>query len=215
VVKLLPLFGVWLLAVMSPGPDFLVVVQQATGRSRRHGILAGLGVSTAIMVWAGASMLGLSVVLTRISWTYDVIRLVGAAYLVYLGMHTLWSARRRIRGGSSAPGGTHTAGAVIPAPPAGLARAWRIGFLTNLGNPKAAVFFGSLLGALVPVDAGIALRVAIVAVMVSMAVTWFGAVALLFGLSPIARLYERGRRWIDRIMAAVFIALGGRLALER
>lgn len=219
---LLPLLGVWILAVISPGPDFIVTVQYATARSRRHGIAVGLGVSSAILVWAIGSMLGLTVLFTRIGWLYDVIRLAGAAYLLYLGGRTLWSSWRGgrrdtgTRHGAEAPASAPAGGAEprAPQPTAGLLRAWRIGFLTNIGNPKAAVFFGSLFSALLPAHAGFGLRGTAVALMVALAVCWFTAVAVLFGLGPIARAYARARRWIDRVTGAVLVALAGRLALE-
>jgi threonine efflux protein len=207
-LALLPLFGVWLLAVMTPGPDFLVVVQHATARSRRHGIAAGTGVACGIVIWASGSMLGLSVLLARLSWMYDIVRFAGAAYLVYLGVRTLWSSWRRRE---AAPGPS----ARTVRPEGGVWRAWRVGFLTNIGNPKAAAFFGSLLGAFLPAHTGPPLRVIVVAVMVGVTFAWYTAVAALFGLAPVARVYRRARRWIDRVMAAVLIALGARLAIDR
>lgn len=206
-IGLLPVIGVWLIALASPGPDFLVTVRYATSRSRRHGILVGLGVSTAMLVWATGSMLGLSVLFARLSWLYDTVRLAGAAYLVYLGIRTLWSTRRRAVPDPAAPS---------PGPRAdGLARAWRAGFLTNIGNPKAAAFFGSLFGALLPAGMSPGLRIVLVAIIVGAGAGWYTVVSVLFGLPLVARGYRRARRWIDRVMAAVFIALGGRLALDR
>lgn len=200
---LLPLLGVWLLALLSPGPDFLVTVQYATSRSRRHGIVVGLGVSSAMAVWATGSLVGLSVLFARLSWVYDMVRLAGAAYLLYLGLRMLLAK------------GSHAASATTRAPAGGLLRAWRVGFLTNLGNPKAAAFFGSLLGALMPAHADVGLKVAVVALIVGMGAGWYAIVATLFGLAPVARVYRRARRWIDRVMAALLIALGGRLAVDR
>jgi threonine/homoserine/homoserine lactone efflux protein len=207
VLTLLPLLGVWLIVVASPGPDFLVLVQQATGRSRRHGVMAALGINTGLLVWATGSMLGLSVLFARLSWLYDIVRYAGAAYLVYLGVRTLWAARR----GRPAPVATPPA----ERQPGGLGRAWWIGFLTDIGNPKAAAFFGSLFGAMLPPGTSAGLRAVLVALIVGIATVWYLTMALLFGLRPVARIYQRARRWIDRVMAAVFIALGGRLALDR
>lgn len=225
-IRVLPLLGVWVLAVMSPGPDFLVTVRYATGRSRRHGIVVGLGVCSALTIWAAGSALGLAVLLARLSWLYDLIRYAGAAYLLYLGVRILWADRHAGSGadGAAADGvaadgaaaGTAPDAGVGPDPlrPAGLWPAWRAGFLTNIGNPKAAVFFGSLFGALMPAHAGAGLRLFTVAAMLAVAGGWFSLVAVLFGLDVVARGYRRMRRWIDRAMAAVLVALGGRLALE-
>jgi threonine/homoserine/homoserine lactone efflux protein len=205
VLRLLPLFGVWLIVVVSPGPDFLVTVHQATTRSRRHGILTGLGVCSGLVIWSAGSMVGLSVLFARLSWLYDIVRYAGAAYLLYLGVRTLWSTRGRRPAADPAP---------APAP-GGLVRAWWTGFLTDVGNPKAAAFFGSLFGALLPAGTGPAARIAVVAGIVGLATVWYVLVAVLFGLGPVARVYRRARRWIDRVVAAVLIALGGRLALDR
>jgi threonine/homoserine/homoserine lactone efflux protein len=223
---LLPLFGVWLLAVVTPGPDFLVVVQSATARSRRHGLATGLGVCAAMLIWATGSMLGLSVLLARLSWLYDTIRLAGAAYLIFLGVRALWATRRRRR---DRPVGTTAPRRVPPwlgrrrltprhdpgTAPVSLARAWRTGFLTNIGNPKAAAFFGSLLGALLPAGTDVAQRAVAVAGLVAIPACWYAAVALLFGLPAVARVYDAGRRWIDRVTAAILVALGARLAVQR
>jgi threonine efflux protein len=152
-------------------------------------------------------MVGLSVLFARLSWLYDIVRYAGAAYLVYLGARTLWSTRRDRDGFGVAP--------QPPVRTGGLWRAWRIGFLTDLGNPKAAAFFSSLFGALLPAGTGPAVRVAVVAGIVGLATAWYIAVAVLFGLEPVASLYRRARRWIERVMATLLIALGGRLALDR
>jgi threonine efflux protein len=220
VLDVLPLLGVWLLAVITPGPDFVVVVRYATSRSRRHGVTVAVGVSCAILLWATGSMLGLSVLLARLSWLYDIVRLAGAGYLVYLGVRTLWSSRRATRSdGSSArhPDPTSVAAGNSDGrpPPAGWWRVWRVGFLTNAANPKAVVFFGSLMGALLPAHPSVAVRVTVIAAIVGSALSWYLVVAAMFGSAPVARFYRRVRRWIDRVTAAVLIVLGGRLALDR
>jgi len=216
VLDVLPLLGVWLLAVLTPGPDFVVVVQYATSRSRRHGAMVAVGVSSAVLLWATGSMLGLSVLLARLSWLYEIVRLAGAGYLVYLGVRTLWSGRRAVRSGAQgAAGGNGADGRPVQPGPAGLLRAWRVGFLTNAANPKAVAFFGSLIGTLLPAHPSIELRVAVIPAMVAVAMAWFLVVAGMFGSAPMARLYRRVRRWIDRVTAAVLIVLGGRLALDR
>jgi threonine efflux protein len=209
-VALLPLLGVWMLSVLTPGPDFVVIVQYATSRSRRHGALVAVGSCSSILLWATGSMLGLSVLLTRLSWLYEIVRLGGAAYLVYLGARTLWSSRRAARRDGDAPVGT--AAPTLDTRPL---RAWRVGFLTNAANPKAVVFFGSLFGALLPHDLSFGMRATVLVAIVTMPLCWYLTVATLFGSAPVARLYRRVRRWIDRVTATVLILLGGRLALDR
>lgn len=221
VLDVLPLLGVWLLAVLTPGPDFVVVVQYATARSRRQGAMVVVGVSTAILLWATGSMLGLSVLMTRLSWLYEIVRLAGAGYLVYLGVRTLWSSRRAARPATEPGGPGERTSAEREAARrehggrGGLFRAWRTGFLTNAANPKAVAFFGSLLGALLPPQPSVELRAAVIAAIVGIALAWYLLVVGVFGSAPVARAYHRLRRWVDRVTAAVLLVLGGRLALDR
>lgn len=216
--NVLPLLGVWLLVVLIPGPDFVVIVHYATSRSRRHGAMVAVGSNCAILLWATGSVLGLSMLLARLSWLYEIVRLVGACYLVYLGVRMLWSSRRAARSGAEAAsaGVAERASGVQPMPPGpvNMARAWRMGFLTNAGNPKAVVFFGSLMGAFLPPDSSVELRVVVIAALVATCLAWYLVVAGVFGSEPVARLYRRIRRWLDRVMAVVLIVLGGRIAVN-
>jgi threonine/homoserine/homoserine lactone efflux protein len=193
------------MVLVSPGPDVLVTARYATARSRRDGFLVGLGVTSAIGVWAGASMFGLAVLLARVGWLYDTVRLAGAAYLAYLGVRALLAVRRR-RTDRSEPARE----------PVGVERSawslWRVGFLTNIGNPKAAVFFGSLFTAVLPPHLATGARLGVIAVMLVMATAWFGTVACLFSLAPVARGYRRAKRGIDAVTGCLFVALAGRLA---
>lgn len=86
--------GIWAITIMSPGPDFVVTIRYATAGSRRHGVMAALGVAAGCTVWAVGSLLGLSVLLSEVRWLYDLVRLVGALYLVYLGVRTILGAKR-------------------------------------------------------------------------------------------------------------------------
>ncbi len=201
---LVPLVVAWFIALVSPGPDFVVTVRYATTRSRRDGALVGLGVTSAIAVWASMSMFGLVAVLSQVSWLYDSVRLAGALYLAYLGVRALLSSRKA---GPEVHGGT-----VIEE--RSVWRVWRVGFLTNIGNPKAAVFFGSLFSALLPKHPDLWLQGTALALLLAMAACWFGVVAVLFSLPAVTRAYQRAKRVVDAVTGCVFVALAGRLATE-
>lgn len=209
-LQLLPLLAAWSLALLSPGPDFVVTVRYSTSRSRRDGALVGLGVSSAIAIWASMSMFGLVAVLSQISWLYDLVRLAGALYLLYLGVQALLSARRR---GPQEPVAETTETAET-APERSPWRIWRVGFLTNIGNPKAAVFFGSLFSTLLPAHPALWLQGTALTAMLAMAVGWFIAVAFLFSLAPVTHAYRKVKRAIDAITGCIFVALAGRLVTE-
>lgn len=207
VLQLLPLFAAWFLALLSPGPDFVVTVRYSTTRSRRDGALVGLGVTSAIAIWAGTSMFGLVALLSQVSWLYDSVRIAGALYLAYLGIQALLAARR----GTAQEPAQEPSEAPLQRSPW---KVWRVGFLTNIGNPKAAVFFGSLFSALLPAHPALWLQGIALSVMLVMAIGWFTAVAFLFSLAPVTRVYRRTKRAVDAITGCIFVALAGRLATE-
>lgn len=198
---LLVLTGIWALVVMSPGPDFVVTVSRAA-RSRPAGLAAAAGIVMGTAIWASASAVGLGIVLAHYRWIAEAVRLAGAGYLAWLGLRMIVHARQAVP--------------VAPADsgPPRLSPAWRAGLLADLGNPKAAVFWTSLFAAVLPPAAPISVRVAAIAVAVTVAAAWYSAVACAFSLTVIARWYERGKRWIDRVTGGVLIGLAARLATE-
>jgi len=153
---LLVLAGVWALVVMSPGPDFVVTLSRAA-RSRKAGLAAALGIVIGTAIWASASAVGLAIVLAHYRWVAETVRLLGAGYLAWLGVRMLVHARQELP--------TTSEVGVVPR----VGPALRAGLLTDLGNPKAAVFLTSLFAAVLPPAAPISVRAAgiVVAVIVA------------------------------------------------
>ena len=201
--RLMVLVGVWVLAVISPGPGFAATVQYATARSRRDGVLVALGITSALSIWIIGSMVGLGLLLARMSWLVEIIRAIGALYLVYLGIRTILYAHHPASLASSKP-------VAMPG-----FSVWRVGFLTNIGNPKAVAFFSSLFVVLLPANPPLWVQAASVVLMLMVAACWFCIVACLFSLGPVTSTYRRAKRWIEYITGGIFVALGIRLAVER
>lgn len=194
---------VWAVTVLSPGPNFLATVQAALGRSRRAGLEVALGISFGTTIWATASLLGLGLLFQSAGWLYHAVRIAGAAYLIFLGVATLLSARR-----AAGP-------ASVVGPAVGGLRAVRRGLLTDLSNPKAAAFFTSLFAVTVPPSAPFWFDAATVALVVAIAGGWYALCACAVSLAPVAAFYRRARRAITAVAGVVFLALGLRLASER
>lgn len=125
---------------MAPGPDTLLVVRTSMTQGRQGGLAAALGILTGCAGWGIATAAGLTAVLTASPPAYDMLRICGAAYLAYLGATALWHSRR--------PAGPEPAGQTTT--PAGRSSAFRAGMGTNLLNPKAGVFYMSLIPQFVP-----------------------------------------------------------------
>lgn len=196
-------FAVHVLAMVSPGPNVLVVTQTAASETRRAGVSAALGIATGAALMSSAALAGLSVVLSQAAWLHAALRLVGGAYLVYLGAK-LWR-------GAGAP-------AAFPlATSNGVARsdwrAFRLGLATNLTNPKALLFYGSVFAALFAPDAPLWLSFAAVGIIAVNSTGFHVALACLFSTPRAQAAYRRIKPWVDRVAGAGLALLGLRLVL--
>ena len=201
--QLLTLIGVWIIAIITPGPDFAATMHYSVAHSRRDGVLVALGVTTSIAIWVTASMTGLGMVLIQLSWMTNVIRVAGALYLAYLGLKTILNAHLPMQA------------AMTGALSSRRISSWQVGFLTNISNPKAVVFFGSIFALLLPPHASFLLQMTIAVTMVIIAGSWFCIVACLCSLGPIIAMYRRAKKWLDYLTGGLFVALGVRLALSK
>jgi threonine/homoserine/homoserine lactone efflux protein len=190
-----------LLAVV-PGPDVAVVTRFALTSGRPAAVRAALGVVLGLLVWGVLTVLGLAAVLASSAQAYTVVKLVGAAYLVLMGVRTLW--RSRMSSGVSGDG---------PGPARG--RPLRVGLLTNLLNPKIAVFYTSVLPSLVPHGASPVIWLAVlVATHVALSLGWLTGYAVVFSRSRSLLGGPRVRRCLDWMTGVVLIGFGLRLAAE-
>lgn len=196
---------VHLIALSSPGPDFFFVSQTAVSRSRRQALFGVLGITLGITFWSALALLGLQLVLHRLAWLQQLIAVAGGLYLVWMGV-------RMLRG-------VFTRGPATPAPavavPGGERATLRAGLLTNLANPKAVVYFGSVFSAFLGDSVDTATRWGLWALIVAETFAWFTLVAAVFALPAMRRGYLRLAHWIDGLAGAVFIAFGLHLVFAR
>jgi len=205
-VTLDPLFlaGLAVLALLtiSPGADMALVAKITLERGRRDALLATMGICSGLLVHATASALGLSVILATSAEAFTVVKLVGAAYLVYLGVQALRSSFRH-----------ETVAAVAPRPSTS---PFVQGLLSNVLNPKVAVFYLTFMPQFMsPGDNVLVRSLAFAGAHGIMGVAWLTAYA--YVLSRISVVLGRSgvRRWLERVTGGVLVALGLRLALER
>jgi threonine/homoserine/homoserine lactone efflux protein len=195
--------GVIGLAAASPGPDFAVVVRRSVVAGRLHGMLAAAGVAAGVFVWSLAAAVGVAALLAASAVAFTVVKLAGAAYLLWLGVTALLAARRGGAGPDRQRAGRWTV------------RPWasfRDGLLTNVLNPKCGVFFVAVLPQFAPVDGSPADVLLLSLVAFAVTVAWFVVVANL--VATLRRVLSRPavRRGLDAVTGAVLIALGLRLA---
>ncbi|MEV5840807.1 LysE family translocator [Streptomyces sp. NPDC051985] len=184
------------LLTVAPGPDLAVVVRRAMAAGARDALRTVGGIVTGLLVWGALTAAGLAAVLAASPTAYLTVRLLGAGYLVFLGAQALWQHRR------PAPAAADRRGTAAGG-------AWRTGLLSNLLNPKIAVFYTGLLPALAPPRLpavwGMAL---LVLVHVCLTLGWLGGCVLL--LSKVRRVLERPRvhRALGRTTGVVLIGFG-------
>lgn len=213
----LTLLSAWIIAVASPGPDFLAVLRTSATLGRRRGLFVAVGVASGITVWVLLALTGLSVVFARYEGAYRLVRYLGAAFLIAYGLSIAWKTRRtspddadtRTAAGAASPDATLTTSREVSA-----VAAFRLGLLTNLANPKALVFFGALLASLIPHGASFVVRAEVLTAIVSVALAWFAAVAWVAGHEKVAGGYRRLSRRIDAAVGGAFAVVGVSLAAK-
>ncbi|WP_416261398.1 threonine export protein RhtC [Gibbsiella quercinecans] len=196
------------IALMSPGPDFFFVSQTAASRSRREAMMGVAGISLGIVVWAGVALMGLNLILQKMAWLHQIIMVGGGIYLCWMGWQLLRSARAQHRQPLAAQ-----AEVKVALPKAG--RSFLRGLLTNLSNPKAVIYFGSVFSLFVGDNVGAGARWGLFLLIVAETFIWFSLVAVVFALPAMRRGYQRLAKWIDGLAGALFTGFGLHLIFTR
>lgn len=191
-----------LLAVMTPGPDFAIVLRQSLNSGRRAGVWTALGVGTAILFHLTYSLFGLAVLGDKLPTVFLAVKIAGAAYLAWVGFQALTAKAPTTAAGEPAPASN------LPGMPSlGDAKVgYRSGVLTNLLNPKAIVFFVAFFAAMVSRTTPASVRLLYGGWVVFATTAWFVLVAFLFTQAKVRTAFLKCGIWIDRTLGLVFIA---------
>jgi threonine/homoserine/homoserine lactone efflux protein len=207
---LLAFLGIAVLVIVTPGPDTALTIRNTLRGGRRGGLGTALGVAAGQAVWTAATSAGVAALLVASASAFATLRLAGAAYLVWLGVEALWAAIRR--GGEAGRGG-----AVAVGPSGRLAPrvAFRQGVLSNLGNPKMAIFFTSLLPQFVPTGLpSFSALLALGLLFCAMTLGWLAAYAVVVARAGDVLRRLGVRRAIEAVTGLALLALGARLGFE-
>ena len=201
---LVPVFAVFIPALILPGPDFVGVVRSSVTRGTTAGLLTTLGVSIGLGVYATLSLLGLSAILVEYQWLTWAVRVLGGLYLAWLGIKLL-------RARPAAPGSDIAAGGL-----SGEVRGNSLlfGFLVTLTNPKAIVLFASVFATAVTAATPLWLMVLMVVLVMASSLTWYTIVTLFMSSAPVMRRFQHARHWIERIAGASFVLIGGKIIAD-
>jgi len=201
------LIAVFSLAVISPGPDFIVAVRNSIVHSRRAGIMTALGFGLGVLVHVTYVVFGIAVVIAQSILVFNLIKVAGAAYLVYIGVKALRSQ------GMGAKVVDQALAMESRAATMGDMAAIRSGFLTNVLNPKATLFFLAVFSQIISPSSPLAWKLVYGLTCFLLVTAWFSLVALVLNHGVVRNRFLGATKWLDRICGVLLVALGVRIAL--
>ncbi len=219
--SLIAFIPVALLLTLIPGADTALVTRNALAHGLRGARWTILGICTGCLIHATASALGLSAILATSARAYEIVKYAGAAYLVWIGVQGIWNARGAVSADPSTSLGT-TAVSAEPSPALGMTATLRAGhpftqgFLTNILNPKVALFYLTFLPQFIPTGAPI-LRTSLLLAMIHNALgfAWLSIYARFVDRLRVALTRPVVKAWLERVTGGALVLLGARLAWSR
>lgn len=207
-VHLLVYVGVVVAIALLPGPDTAVVTKNALVHGRDAALGSAVGVNIGLAVWTLATALGVAAILRSSATVYDLLKLVGALYLIYIGARTLWESRRSRRAAAS--------DAAVAARTIDGRGGFLQGVISNLANPKVGIFFTSLLPQFVSTHHSALLQMLMLGgIFIAFNVLWMCSYALAAVRLSHVLSRRRVKAVIDRVSGLVLVGVGIRLAIER
>jgi len=193
-----------LFAVASPGPDFAVVMRQSVRGGTRIAIWTSLGVGSAILLHVAYCLLGVALLLSQSPGLFNIVKLIAAVYLFYLGVQSIRASRKPQSWASQAPQElAHSA-----------SRAYVLGFLTNGLNPKATLFFLALFTVVIDPNTPLIIQLFYGAYLAVATFIWFSLLSLVLGIPRVRDSIISMGNWLERAMGAILILISLQLALN-
>ena len=203
IIALSSVLSIWSVAVVTPGPNLLITIQTTINHSRRSGMFIVLGTCTGTMIWAIVGYFGIAYLFTVAPRIYITLKMAGGGYLIYLGIKSIFSLRRsdkkkvKLQYWRQKP-----------------FTDWQKGLITNLSNPKTAMFVTSIFASALPKEPSVLIGMLSVILMTSISLFWYSAVVFLFSSSKVSNRYQQSQNWIQGFAGAAFIAFGTKLISE-
>jgi RhtB (resistance to homoserine/threonine) family protein len=202
--QLLVVASIHLLAVMSPGPDFILISRNALVYSRKVGIYSALGLALGIAVHVTYSIIGIGFIIAQSVLLFTLIKLVGACYLIYLGIKCL-RAKKVMQAEEASVRNLQEMKPLA---------ALRMGFLTNVLNPKATLFFLALFTQVIRPDTPAGFQMLYGFEMVVATFAWFAFVAVVLSHGIIQRRFAAIQHHFERVFGVILVGIGLKVALS-
>ncbi|MBE8608022.1 LysE family translocator [Vibrio sp. OPT10] len=204
VTILITLASIHFIALMSPGPDFALVVQNATRHGRQTGLYIALGLSCGILLHSLLSLTGISYLVHQQPTLFAIIQLAGGSYLLYLGYGALKATWYTIQHHDDDTNSVHSTDLILT----NKREAFSKGFATNILNPKALVFFISLMSSLVPADMSLSGKGFALLILFGLSLFWFSLLAWMLSTKALQKKLHEATVYIDGLCGAVFTIIG-------
>lgn len=191
------------LGMISPGPDFFLILKNSLSYNRKLALITCLGVITAILIHMSYCVAGIAVIITATPWLYNALRYLGAIYLIWLGIKALMV---------KASSGTYI-GKSISKNKISTKVAFMQGFLCNLLNPKATLFFLAIFTQVLNAGSSLADKLLVAFIIWIEAVFWWPFVVFIFQTQTVQRRYFKIHFFIDKLLGVILITLGVKVGL--
>ncbi len=204
VTILITLASIHFIALMSPGPDFALVVQNATRHGRQTGLYIAFGLSCGILLHSLLSLTGISYLVHQQPTLFAIIQLAGGSYLLYLGYGALKATWQIIQNHDDDADTVNSNDLILT----NKRQAFSKGFATNILNPKALVFFISLMSSLVPADMSLSGKGFALIILFGLSLFWFSLLAWMLSTKALQKKLSEATVYIDGLCGVVFSLIG-------
>jgi RhtB (resistance to homoserine/threonine) family protein len=191
-----------LIAAISPGPDFVMCVRNSLLYSRKVGIYTGIGISLGLVVHIFYSAIGIAFIISKSILLFSIIKYLGACYLAYMGINSLLAKRTALNIVES-----HQTTEIS------VFKAMKTGFLTNVLNPKASIFFLGLFTLVIGSKTPVYILIIITAIIIVTAIVWFSIVAILFSQNRIKSYFQKSEKVLNYVLGGLLLLLSIKIAL--
>ncbi|KMV35161.1 MULTISPECIES: LysE family transporter [Franconibacter] len=191
------------LGMLSPGPDFFLVIKNAARYRRAAALTTAAGVIFGVITHMAYCVAGIAVVITTTPWLFGLLKYAGAAYLIWLGVQALL-----------ARGGSKLAVSDVAREEVSLRKAFLQGYLCNLLNPKATLFFLAMFTQVLNVNSGLGEKLWYAGIIVGLTVVWWPLLVVLIQSEPVRRGLTKAQKIIDKLLGGMLLALGIKVALS-
>jgi len=195
--------GLHFLALISPGPDFVMITRNSLVYSRKTGVMSALGLACGIAVHISYCLIGIAYIISKSIVIFSTLKLLGAGYLIFIGYKSI-----KVKPSQASE-------IIEDRKDMGKFAALKMGFLTNLFNPKATLFFLALFTQVIYPQTPIYIKLCYGLEMSAMTFVWFAFVALVLSHNQIKRRFTSIQHYVERVTGAALIGLGLKVALSK